>query len=386
MTAMMSLAVMSFAALLLAVSAAPALQAQAPSAAQFERAVAYASRTDGQAVLVMHRGRIIHERYMGDGWASKSMMLASGSKSFVGVATIAAVADGLLRLDQPVAELLPEWKSDARKSRVTVRQLLSLESGIETGNPGTGCGGPRSTWADAVAAPALVEPGTRFRYGPYPFITMGAAIERVHPRELFDAYLARRVLAPLGVKVEWRMKCGDGKPQLAGGAAMTARDWATFGEMIRRGGMHGTTRILPAELVAQLFRPSSVNPAYGMSWWLRDAAFQTNPAMGAPGVGVDDDDTASGAESRGAARSRVLERLKQRAAARRGAGSAGRGGDAESRAAGAEWLPGDLVMAAGAGKQRLYLIPSHELVIVRMGPVRGGRAFKDDEFLAALLR
>jgi len=354
-------------------------QAQAPSAAQFERAVAYASRTDGQALLVMHRGRIVHERYLGDGSASKSMMLASGSKSFVGVGTIAAVADGVLRLDQPVADLLSEWKSDPRKSRVTVRQLLSLESGIETGNPGTGCGGPRSSWADAIAAPALVEPGTRFRYGPYPFITMGAAIERVNPRESFDAYLERRVLAPLGVKVNWRMQCSDGKPQLAGGAAMTARDWATFGEMIRRGGMHGTTRILPAELVAQLFRPSSVNPAYGMSWWLRDAAFQTNPAMGAPGVGAGDDDTAAGTGGRGGARGRVLERLRQRAAARRG-------GEASSQAAGADWLPQDLVMAAGAGKQRLYLIPSQELVIVRMGPVRGGRAFRDDEFLGALLR
>jgi CubicO group peptidase (beta-lactamase class C family) len=371
MTAILSLAVL--------VTPSREAQAQAPSAAQFERAVAYASRTDGQALLVMHRGRIIHERYLGDGSASKSMMLASGSKSFVGVGTIAAVADGLLRLDQPVAELLTEWKSDPRKSRVTVRQLLSLESGIETGNPGTGCGGPRSSWADAIAAPALVEPGTRFRYGPYPFITMGAAIERVNPRESFDAYLERRVLAPLGVTVNWRMQCSDGKPQLAGGAAMTARDWATFGEMIRRGGMHGTTRILPAELVAQLFRPSSVNPAYGMSWWLRDAAFQTNPAMGAPGVGAGDDDTASGSARPGGARGRVLERLRQRAAARRG-------GEASSPAAGADWLPQDLVMAAGAGKQRLYLIPSQELVIVRMGPVRGGRAFRDDEFLGALLR
>lgn len=43
-------------------------------------------------------------------------------------------------------------------------------------------------------------------------------------------------------------------------------------------------------------------------------------------------------------------------------------------------------MAADAGQQRLYLIPSPELVIRRMGPVRGGRAFADVEFLAALRR
>lgn len=182
----------------------------------------------------MHRGRIIHERYLAGGSASKAMMLVSGSKSFVGVGALTAAADGLLRLDHPVSELLPEWKRDARKSRVTVRQLLLLESGIERG------------------------------------------------------------------------------------AAMNARDWATFGEMIRRGGLQGSTRILPADLVAQLLRPSSVNPAYGMPWWLRDAAFQTNPAMGAPGIG--DDDGAPGAPT-ASGRGRILERLKQRAAARRHGGA-----------------------------------------------------------------
>lgn len=43
-------------------------------------------------------------------------------------------------------------------------------------------------------------------------------------------------------------------------------------------------------------------------------------------------------------------------------------------------------MAAGAGKQRPYLIPSPALVIRRMGPVQGGRAFTDVAFLAALRR
>lgn len=321
------------------------VHAQAPSSAQFDRAVAYAAGTDGQAVLVMHRGRIVYERYMNGGSAAKAMLLASGSKSFVGVAAIAAVADGMLTLDQPVADLLPEWKQDPRKSRVTVRQLLSLESGVDAGTAGTGCGGPGSTWMDAVQAASQVEPGTRFRYGPFPFITMGAAIERAAKNERFEVYLQRRIFAPIGMTVTWPLKCGDGRPQLAGGASTTARDWATFGEMIRRGGVHGSTRILPDSLVAQLFRPSTVNSAYGLAWWLRDAAFQRNPARGAP----------------------------------RRAGS-----DAPAR--NTSWLPQDLVMAAGAGKQRLYLIPSHELVVVRTGAVRGGKAFNDDEFLAALLR
>jgi CubicO group peptidase (beta-lactamase class C family) len=324
--------------------------------------VAYASRTDGQAVLVMHQGRIVHEAYVRGGGASNRQMLASGSKSFVGVATLAAVHDGLLRLDQPVSELLPEWRREVRQARVTVRQLLSLESGVETGNPGTGCGGPRAMWSAAVNARSVAEPGSRFAYGPYPFIAMGVVIERLRRTETFESFLARRILTPLGITVEWRARCADGRPQLAGGAAMTARDWATFGEFIRRGGVHGSTRLLPDSLVRQLFRPSTVNPAYGMSWWLREAAFQEPPALGLEG------------NAQGTLRGRLMaRRARQRA------------NGASDRDADSAWVPRDLVMAAGAGKQRLYVIPSRELVVVRLGPLLGGREFRDAEFLAQLL-
>lgn len=341
------------------------LAAQPPDSAAFAAAVAYATKTDGQAVLVLHKGVRVFEQYMRGGSVNTRQMLASGSKSFVGVATIAAVADGWMQLDAPVSQYLTEWRTDARKSRITVRQLLSLESGLETGNMGTGCGGRGATWSDAVAAKSLYEPGTHFAYGPFPFIAMGAAIERAHPKESFDAYLTNRILKPLGVTVEWRAKCADGKPQLAGGAAMTARDWATFGEFIRRGGVHGSTRLLPDSLVKQLFKPSTSNAMYGMSWWLRGAVFVQNPADGV-----------SERTAPNAARPTLRERLRARRQ---------RPDNAAVTTAARNAIPQDLVMAAGAGKQRLYLIPSRELVIVRMGNLRGGGEFDDAVFLSTLL-
>lgn len=317
-------------------------RAQSPDSAAFERAAEYARSTGAQAVLVMYRGKVVHERYFAAGDAARRQIIASGSKSFVGVATLAAVADGLFKLDDPVSRLLPEWQSDPRKARVTVRQLLSLEGGVAPGSAGTGCGGPRSTWQDAINAPAVADPGTRFAYGPFPFVTMGAAIERVRGGETFEAFLDRRILRPLGITVEWRMKCADGKPQLAGGAAITARDWAIFGDFIRRGGVHEGKRLLADTLVAQLFKPSKSNPAYGMSWWLRGAAEESEPARGPMAGG------------------RAAPPLPV-------------------------WVPKDLVMAAGAGKQRLYVVPSRELVIVRLGPVIGGFRFDDASFLGPLL-
>ena len=336
--------------------------AQVPSREQFDRAVAYAIRTEGQAVLVMHDGKIVFESYMSGGSATQRQLLASGSKSFVGVATLAAVRDKLVTLDQRVADVVTEWRADTLKSRVTIRQLLSLESGIEPGNPGTGCGGPRATWNDAIAASAVFAPGTHFAYGPFPFISTGALLERLLPSETFEAYLKRTILAPLHIDVEWRAKCADGKPQLAGGAAMTARDWGTFGEFIRRGGVTppaiGTTRLLADSLVQQLFVPSHSNSSYGMSWWLRGATIESQPALG-PNTEVADNSA------------RPLRRLL----AQRDRGPA----------VVPDWIPKDLVMAAGAGKQRLYIMRSRGLVVVRLGRLLGGQSFRDTEFLQTLL-
>jgi hypothetical protein len=50
-----------------------------------------------------------------------------------------------------------------------------------------------------------------------------------------------------------------------------------------------------------------------------------------------------------------------------------------------DWLPNDLFMAAGAGKQRLYVIPSLKLVIARLGKFLNSRAFSDAKFLGLLL-
>ena len=150
---------------------------------------------------------------------------------------------------------------------------------------------------------------------------------------------------------------------------MTARDWAIVGEFVRLGGVYRGQRLLPESLVHELFTPAHANPSYGLSWWLVGATLLTQPvaelegnAGGRPG-------------SRGGAPG-------ARASRRTKANTPGSNAEARARPA---WLPADLVMAAGMGKQRLYVIPSRELVIVRMGRLLGGQAFNDLDFLKPLL-
>ena len=54
---------------------------------------------------------------------------SSANKSFSGIAALAAVHDGLFRLDDPVSDTITEWRNDPRKSRITIRQLLSQTRG-----------------------------------------------------------------------------------------------------------------------------------------------------------------------------------------------------------------------------------------------------------------
>ncbi|MBL8087625.1 MAG: beta-lactamase family protein [Chthonomonas sp.] len=308
------------------------LLASAPSAQpNYEAAWEYASKFRSQAVLVMVDGKVAFERYANGGGKDEIQAMASGSKSFCGVVAAAAATDGLIRYDERVADTFSEWKRDARKSRITVRQLLSLSSGMPVGSRGRE-GGERDGWETAKGLKPVFEPGAQFAYGPNSFNIFGALMEAKLKGEKWEAYLDRRINKPLGIKVLYRGKCADGNPQLAGGGWITARDWLTFGEFVRQEGRWNGKQLIDAGLMKELYQPTKSNPAYGMSWWL----------------GQDGE----------------LEMMSGR-----------------SRAA-AEGFR----MAAGAGKQRCYIVPSAKMVIVRMGKVSlGGQGWSDQEFLETLV-
>ena len=267
-------------------------------------------------------------------------MLASGSKSFVGVAAVAAVQDGLLRLDDPASGSITEWKDDPAKSAITYRQLLTLTSGLTPGERGYAVKGP--AWKVIAEKPMTSKPGQAFAYGAYHLNAFAYALERKLGQETFEGYLKRRVLDVIGVKVEWRFRCADGHPQVGGGAFMTARDWATFGEFIRQSGSWKGKKVIEGELLATCFRGTEQNPAYGLTWWLKKPV---TPEL--------------------KAKIPILSR---------------EWGDL----ANSDWIPNDLVAACGAGKQRLYVIPSRKLVVVRQGAL--SQTFSDMEFLSLLLR
>src|ERR1700730_7375384 len=86
------------------------------------RANTYSESRRGVSMLVMQNGRTVFEHYANGGSARGTWPIFSGTKSFWGIAALAAVHDGLLRLDDLVSDTITEWKNDPRKSGITIRQ------------------------------------------------------------------------------------------------------------------------------------------------------------------------------------------------------------------------------------------------------------------------
>ena len=306
------------------------------------QAIAYSLAHRGLSVLVLQNGDVVCST--GGASIETPYELWSGTKSFVGVMAAAAVQDGLLSLDELAADTLPEWADDPVKSRVTLRQILWMVEGqpSEIGNP--------PGYAGAVDVSFNAAPGDQFQYGPVPMQLFGEIMRRKLLAAGLDAdplgYFDRRILGPLGITgYQWR-EGADGYPLMPQGALLSAREWSVFGEFVLRGGhsADGTLLVAP-DAFAEMFEGSETNPAYGLTWWLARPSSSPDPV------------------TRGSDLRQHLDRL-----------------------------PSDLVLASGAGGQRLYLIPSRGLVIVRQADLdfealRAGQGsdWKDTEFLSLLL-
>ena len=284
----------------------------------FAAAARYSANGNGHALLVVERGKTVFETYA-NGWSStKSHRLASGTKSVTGVIAAFAVQDRLLSLEEKLVDVIPEWKNDRRKSQVTYRQLLSLSSGITGGTIGV-----VPSYAQAIQAKTIADPGKAFSYGPVPFQIFGEALRRklVKSKRSVAQYIRDKLITPLGLKPAAWTGWLQGEPRLPSGLFLTARDWAVFGEFVRKGGQHGGKDLLDAMILGECFKVSRTNASYRMTWW---GATPKSPT------------------------------------------------------------PKDMVYAAGAGKQRCYLIPSLGLTIIRFGE-SNNRNFNDTAFFAALM-
>src|SRR6266513_2270690 len=195
------------------------------------RAAKYSEGKRGVSMLVMQNGWTVFEHYANGGSARGRWPIFSGTKSFWGIAAFAAIRDGLLKFDDPVSDTITEWKSDPRKSQITIRQLLNQTDGIE-GASRLQRTSIRDRNAMAIRLPTVAEPGSAFVYGPSHLQIFSELLRRKLKGRDTISYFEGRVSNRLGLGRLNFKKDSLGNPLPATGFELTAREWARLGELV----------------------------------------------------------------------------------------------------------------------------------------------------------
>ncbi len=293
-----------------------------------------------RAVIVARASALVAERYAPGfsrdtplpGWS----MAKSVAATLAGVLTV----EGKLAPERPVR--LAAWSAaDDPRAAITWAQLLRMSSGLEFdetyANPlsdvvymlfGTG-----DAAGFAAAKPLAHPPGTRFAYASGTTnVLMQAMREALADDRAYLALPRRALFDRIGMRSA--LIEADATGTLVGSSLMfaTARDWARFGLLALRDGTWNGRRILPAGWMRFTTTPAPAAPEgeYAAHWWLK---LRPN----------------------------------------RGAGAR------------APLLPPDAFHAAGHGGQYVTVVPSRDVVIVRLGHAVDRDAWDQDAFAARVL-
>ena len=278
-------------------------------------------------VLVLHKGRIVAERY-GLGATTETQLESwSMGKSLTATLVGLLIQQGALALDAPAP--VAEWRGSADPRRaITVSDLLRMSGGLRCASPGDSDFAPErdgypphvliytgavDVFRFSTSRPLQYTPGTEGRYRNCDPITLGAIVRQIVEArgETYLTWPQRALFDRLGIRRQVLEPDAYGNFILSGFDYGTVRNWARLGLLYAQDGVWQGTRLLPEGFVRFVRTPAPgwAVPRYGGLFWLNGAKELDAPAD-------------------------------------------------------AYWM-------AGAGGQRVIIIPSRELVIVRMGHMRG---------------
>ncbi len=232
------------------------------------------TRTYTDGVLVLHKGRVVYEKYFGALTPERPHLAMSVTKSFVGTLAAISVAEGKLDPAAPVVQYLPEMK-DTAYGDATVRQVMDMTIGVKYSE---NYADPKAEVFDYARAGGMLPPGPNYA-GPKTFYDFLKTLQKEGAHDDGFAYktvnaevlawiLARahnQSLADLVSEKIWRRIGAEqdayfmvdriGTASGGGGFNTTLRDLARFGETMRNGGkVADGQQAIPAAAVADIVR------------------------------------------------------------------------------------------------------------------------------------
>jgi CubicO group peptidase (beta-lactamase class C family) len=295
-------------------------------------------------LLIIRKGYIVAEAYFQDHSVSSTFPSYSVAKSFLSSLYGIAVEQGLIPgVDEKVSRYLTEWQDpqhEESKRRMAIAHLLTMSSGLEwneedyygdtSQNDVFKMARTDDYLAYVLAKASLYEPGLRWDYSSGDSMLLSGILERASGQTVFD-FARQYLLAPIGATgITW-----DSDPAghtIGGwGVMATAREYAKFGYLFLNEGRWDGQQVVPAEWVEASTRPISDQVDwYGYQWWRAPAL------SGFPGSIV----------------------------------------------------PADTFIAWGIYTQQIFVIPSKDILIVRLGDDArpAGDEWREVEFLTLVLQ
>jgi CubicO group peptidase (beta-lactamase class C family) len=219
-------------------------------------------RTD--ALLVQRAGQVVLERYGDDVDAASTLRSWSMAKSMLHAVVGMLVDEGRLALDEPAPVAAWAGADDPRRA-ITLRHLLQMRPGLEwseiylTDTPsdvvamlfGRDLDPQPDVAAFAADKPLVAEPGTTFNYSSGTSnIVSGIVRDVVGAGADYEAFLRERLFGPLGMVSADPKLDASGTWIASSYCFCTARDFASFGQLYLDGGVRDGVRLLPADWVA----------------------------------------------------------------------------------------------------------------------------------------
>jgi CubicO group peptidase (beta-lactamase class C family) len=241
-----------------------------------------------KAVVVVHRGKILGERYAPGVGERTPLPAHSISKSVTHALVGILVREHKLDPERPLG--LKEWSvpGDARAS-ITANQLLAMAGGLPWDERMGGFDQSTRLWFDeadpygyAVTVEADALPGTHWAYSNVGYTVLSRLV-RDHvgggAREVLE-FAHRELFDRLGMRDAMLTLDGTGTPMGANLFLASARDWARFGLLYLNHGAAGAWQLLPADW-ADAAHVQTLDAGYGRGFWLNvTASSRRDPTRG----------------------------------------------------------------------------------------------------------
>lgn len=256
------------------------------------------ARTGLDAMLVLHRGQVVFERYLGDMSAHRLHPMFSCTKSIMGLLVERLALDGSIQENSPASHYIPELAGSAAGT-ASIRQLLDMRANFRFSDrprmPGEvqvdyimGLGlaprppdyrGAHGVYELLASARESGPHGGAFNYDNGSTDLLGWIVRRL-TGECLDRLIARDIWSHLGAQSDAGMLIdASGTEWAAAGLVCTLRDFGRLGEMLRHKGYFNGQQILPEAIFDSIFQGGDraafaqgqgipEGGSYRSQWWL----------------------------------------------------------------------------------------------------------------------